>query len=560
MIGGEKAGLALAPGDAAALESFARAGGGARWFARALAVAPDFLRAWINSGAAASGAGETARAQRQLKCALALAPAADAAWFNLGVALGNDGAGAYRRTLALDPEALDAMANLGDTLRSGDPLTQAIGPYRRALALAPAEPRLLKSLMFCLNYHPETESRGLFRLYRRWAALQGGPDPGPHDNRVAAERRLRLGYLSADLYDHPVGRNLLGLFERHDPAKVEVHVYAEPVREDALTSRLKARAARWTTIGGLDDRAVADRIRSDRIDILVVLAGHTPFNRVEVAALKPAPVQVSMHDFTTSGLAQVDWFLSDPVLSPEDGAERFREKVARLPCFYLHMPLPEVPLRTVPPEVGGRGPLVFGSCSNPAKLNDRVIGLWARVLEAVPEARLRLKYRERFGDPLIQRRWRSLFAGLGVDAGRLDFVWGDLGTEDHLARVGDLDIGLDPFPFNGSTTTYEALWMGVPVVTLAGERFVGRTGLALLGQVGLADLAVGTEAAYVAAAVALAGDAGRRRRLRVSLRDRLKASPLLDAALHARHLEAALRGMWRAWCERSADTKERNRS
>ncbi|TAL06759.1 MAG: hypothetical protein EPO00_10530 [Chloroflexota bacterium] len=554
----ERRRLALRPDDAAALENFAGAGGGGRWFKRALAVAPDFLQAWINLGARASGAGERVLARRALKCALALSPAADAAWFNLGVASGNDGAVAYRRTLALDPEALDATANLGDVLRSGDPLTQAIQPYRRALALDPSAPALLKSLMFCLHYHPETESQALFRLYRRWAALQGPPDLSPHDVGAEEDRRLRVGYLSADLYDHPVGRNLVGLLEQHDRRLIEVHVYAEPVREDGLTQRLKANAAGWTSTAGSSDRQVAAKIRSDRIDILVVLAGHTPFNRVEVAAFKPAPVQLSMHDFTTSGLGQVDYFLSDPVLSPEAGAERFTEKVVRLPCFYLHMPLPEVPLPEVPLTTGGDGPLVFGSCSNPAKLNDRVIGLWARVLEGAPGTRLRLKYRERFADPLIQRRWRDLFARAGVDPERLDFVSGGLGLEEHLARVGELDIALDPFPFNGSTTTYEALWMGVPVVTLAGERFVGRTGLALLAQVGLAGLAVETEGAYVAAALGLARDAGRRARLRRELRDRLKASPLLDAAGHARHLEAALRRMWRDWCRRPSHTKERN--
>jgi protein O-GlcNAc transferase len=554
-MSGERQGLALRPDDALALESLGRREGGQAWFARALALAPDFIQASINLSAAATAAGADESARRALRRALALAPASDAAWFNLGVALGlNDAAAAaYRRVLALDPEALDAAANLADALRAGDPLTDAIGPYRRALALAPAEPRLLRSLMFCLNYAPSTDSRVLFDCARRWAALKAAADPGPHLNPADPDRRLKLGYLSADLYDHPVGRNLLGLIESHDPGRFDLHVYAEPVREDALTARLKARVATWRSTAGLDDREVARRIRADSIDILVAVAGHTPHNRIEVAAYKPAPLQASLYDFTTSGLTQVDAFLGDPWLTPEGGAERFSETVERLACLYLYPALPEVP-------VGPRaaGPLILGSSSNPAKLNDRVIRLWARILLDLPEARLRLKYRERFGDPLIQRRWRRLVAGEGVDPARLDFVVGDLGTEPHLKRIGETDIALDPFPFNGATTTYEALWMGVPVVSLTGERFVGRMGLALLAQIGLADLAAASESDYVAKVVGLARDQGRLARLRSSLRDRLKRSPLLDAAFHARQVEAVFRLMWQDWCRRQAETKERN--
>lgn len=557
---GERQGLALRPDDALALESLGRRDGGQAWFARALACAPDFIEAWINLGAAASAARAEPSARRALRRALALAPSSDAAWFNLGVALGLDASAAvaYRRALALDPQALDAMANLADVLRSGDPLIEAIAPYRRALALAPAEPGLFRNLMFCLHYAPSTDSMMLFDCARRWAALKAAPDPAPHLNPADPHRRLKLGYLSADLYDHPVGRNLLGLIENHDPGRFDLHVYAEPVREDWLTEKLKAKVATWRSTAGLDDREVARRIRADSIDILAVLAGHTPFNRIEVAAYKPAPLQASLHDFTTSGLAQVDAFLGDPWLTPEGGAERFSETVERLACFYLHPALPEVPVRPRAAGPLGAGPLILGSSSNPAKLNDRVIRLWARILSHLPEARLRLKYRERFSDPLIQRRWRRLLAGEGVDPGRLDFVTGDLGLEPHLMRIGETDIALDPFPFNGATTTFEALWMGVPVVSLIGERFVGRTGLALLAQVGLDDLATASEAHYVATVVGLAGDPGRRARLRSDLRDRLKRSPLLDAASHARQVEAVFSRMWGDWCRRQAETKERN--
>jgi len=292
----------------------------------------------------------------------------------------------------------------------------------------------------------------------------------------------------------------------------------------------------------LQDRAVADLIRADRIDILVVLAGHTYANRIGVAAQRVAPVQVSMHDLTTSGLDTIDWFLSDEALTPTGGDERFSEQVMRLPCFYLHMPI-----EAEPPALPGNRSLVFGSCNNPAKLNDRVLAVWSRILDLCPGSRLRLKYRDSFADPDLTRDIGRRFVANGISADRVAFDGRRTSRRSHLAFVSGFDIALDPFPFNGSTTTYEALWMGVPVVTLSGKRFVGRVGTAMLERVGLDDLIAADEDAYVEAAVALARDPDRRARLRTELRTQLLASPLLDASAHARTLEVAYRRMWAVW-------------
>lgn len=544
--------LLLQPNDPEALDALGRATGQARWIDRALAVAPDLSAAQINFSAFATTAEEFRRAERALRRAISSSPAAAEAWFNLAL-VRTRGAGAitaYRRVLALDPSALDATANLGDVLRLGDPLIAAIKPYRRAHALAPPDGRCLKNLMFCLHYDPETPSEELFRLHRRWAALQARQPSYGFSNTRDPERRLRIGYLSADLYDHPVGRNVVGLMENHDSSAIEVYVYDIRAGEDDVVSgvdqiaaRIRASARKWESFGNFDGPALAEVIRKDCVDVLVVLAGHTLFNRLDVAALKPAPVQIGMHDFTTSGLREMDAFFGDEILTPEGGEERFSEEIVRLPCFYLHQPLPEVP----PQRREGSG-VVFGSCSNPAKLNDRVIEIWARLLAGVPKARLALKYRDRFGDPDVQRRWRTRMESHGVSSDRLDFIVGNETVESHLSAVSGFDVALDPFPFGGCTTTYEALWMGVPVVTLAGRRFVGRMSAAMLHHVDLDCLIAATESDYVDLAAAMASDAARRSSLRQTLRARLKSSPLLDTEAYTCSFEKAVRQLWRKWC------------
>jgi len=542
--------LALSPDLAPALAALGGLAHAPRWLARSLAVAPALVDARINLAARLG----PAAAQAMLRPALALKPDEPSAWFNLGVARARSAqaAAAYRRSLALAPAA-DAAANLADVLRDGDPLIAAIPFYRRALALAPAHPVLIESLAFTLHYDPRAASEEIFRLNRRWGALLARPRalparpgalqqrfPAPASAKPGAPRsRLRVGYLSADLHDHPVGRNLVGLIEHHDPGAVEVFLYAGRAGEDRIVRRLKAAAAAWRMTQDLDDDALAERLRADRLDLLVFLAGHTPDNRLSLATHRTAPLQLAMHDLTTSGLGEIDAVLGDEATMPEGGEERFVERILRLPSFYLHEALPQVAV--APRAPGAEAPLLLVCANNPAKLNDRVIDLWMEILRRLPEARLLLKYRDRFGDPLIQARWRDRAGAL---AGRLVFHAGDEDLEAHLAVIGAADIALDPFPFNGATTTYEALWMGVPVITLKGRRFVGRACASMLETIGLAELAASDEADYLAKVLALAAQPQRRAALRATLRARLEASPLLDAAAYARAVEAQYRRLW----------------
>lgn len=358
-------------------------------------------------------------------------------------------------------------------------------------------------------------------------------------------RRLRIGYLSSDFRAHPVARNVEGLIRCHDRSAFEVALYSATPETDAATGRLKHAADLWRDLAEADDASIARQIREDRIDILVILGAHTGDNRPLVAAYRPAPVIVSAHDLGTTGLAEIGYWLTDATLHPPDTPERFVETPARLPCFYLHVP-PEAP--PVRPRSAGRDKTVFISANNPAKLGPETIALWSRVLAAAPAAELVLKFADAFADPSTRRLFEDRFAAHGIESSRLVFASGERGSASHLARIGDADIALDPFPFNGSTTTFEALWMGLPVVSLAGSCFAGRVGASLLTAAGLPELVAADGDAYVRIAAGLAADRPRLAALRAGLRERVATSPICRPEDYARSVETAFRRMWDELC------------
>ncbi|MBM3572381.1 MAG: hypothetical protein FJX52_08490 [Alphaproteobacteria bacterium] len=398
------------------------------------------------------------------------------------------------------------------------------------------------NLIFALAYAPDPDRRQL-REARRWAARHAPVKPAPaFANARDPDRRLRIGYLSADLRQHPIAYNVEDLLRCHDRNRHEVFAYSATATADAVTERIAGCVDRWRDVAGLTTVEITERIGSDRIDILVILAGHAGANPLAVAGLRPAPVQVSFHDVSTSGVEAIDAWLTDPVLHPPDTPEAFVERLVRLPCFYLHRPPDEAP--GILPRTPGAS-VVFGSFNNPLKLGAETLEAWARILDAVPGSRLLLKYKNRFASPLVQAPIRRALGD------RVDFLAGDIGRAEQLALWNRVDVALDPFPFNGSTTSFEALWMGVPVVTLAGDRFVGRVGASLLTEAGLRDLEARDAAGYVALATRLAADQVRLDRLRVELRPRIAASRLCRPEAYARSVEEAYRGLWRRWCSRA---------
>jgi predicted O-linked N-acetylglucosamine transferase (SPINDLY family) len=428
--------------------------------------------------------------------------------------------------------------------RPGD----AIETYREGTRLHPDVPDYQRLLVAATMYDPSWSNAARFAEARRFASLYAADHrravhPNPRDPR----RRIRLAYLSSDFRDHPIARNIEPLLAHRDQDAFEVFAYAEISRSDASTERMRGLFDHWHPTIGLSDDQVAERIRADGIDILVLLAAHLDENRPLVLARRPAPVQISFHDVATSGMPQVDYLIGDRVVCPRSGTERFIERVIRLPSIYVHRPLVDAPA-VAPPPFQSSGYITFGSFNNPGKLNGAVLGLWAQVLAAVPESRLLLKFRRWFEAPDVQERLLRGFAAVGIDAARIEFAAGEDPLGEHLASYNRIDVALDTLPFAGSTTTFEALSMGVPVVALRGDTMMSRWSASMLAAIGLDELVATTADGYVRAAVALANDRQGLAELRAGLRARVLRSPLVNGRLRARQIERVYRAVWARWC------------
>ena len=340
----------------------------------------------------------------------------------------------------------------------------------------------------------------------------------------------------------------------HDQAVVEVFIYADVASPDAVTARFKALTEHWRDVRGLDEEAVAARIEQDGIDLLVDLQGLTGCTFLGVLARRPAPVQLTWIAYAaTTGLPTVDWRFADAIADPPGTDTLYSERLWRLPgCFLCYGPMSEVPDVTLLPA-WRNGFVTFGSFNFSTKLSPTTVALWARVLQAVPNARLLLKARG-LDDPEALTALRARFAAHGVEPGRVTTLPYAPTPLAHLACYAAIDVALDPTPYNGTTTTCQALLMGVPVVTLRGDRHVARVGASLLAAAGLPELVAETAEGYVATAAGLARDLDRLATLRAGLRDRLQASPLMDAPAFTRAVEAGYRAMWQEWCERQQPT------
>jgi predicted O-linked N-acetylglucosamine transferase (SPINDLY family) len=318
-----------------------------------------------------------------------------------------------------------------------------------------------------------------------------------------------------------------------------------------VTGRLRSLASEWRDVTALDDAELARLIRGDRIDILVELAGFTKDSRLLACTGRPAPIQISYLGYpNTTGLPQVDYRITDHVADPDDADDFHSETLIRLPRCFLAFAVPNHAPEPGPPPVLRNDHVTFGSFNNLAKVNHKVVALWAEVLRAVPGSRLLLKAAGT-GDRASQEHLRGAFGAAGVDPGRIDFAGYAATASEHLAAYGEVDVALDPFPYNGATTTCEALWMGVPVITLAGDRHAGRVGASLLGAIGFQAGIATTPDDYVLTARLLAGRPELLAAARRNLRADMARSPLCDHAGHARALEEAYRAVWQIWCAQS---------
>jgi predicted O-linked N-acetylglucosamine transferase (SPINDLY family) len=494
-----------------------------------------------NALAAADLEALAARAETTARRAVAVAPERIDYRYNLAGALALRGAtdaaaAAFRQVLVLAPAHGPALNNLGLVLKDQSLVEAAVASHRRALAVLPGDIDLHRNLLSALLYLPEIDEDRRFAHHLAFGRAL--PSSSPTPARPPDGRRLTVGYLSSDFRDHPVGRGLEPVLAGHDRSRVRLVLYMQRHRVDETTRRFESLADLVRDVTPLDDDEAALMMRADGLDVLVTVAGRYDRNRPGIAARRAAPVQVSLHDPATSGLAANDGLVADPVLVPRGSRERFVERVVRLPCFVVQAPLPPVP----PMRSSGR-PLTFGSLNAPAKLSRPTLALWARLLRRAPGARLLLKSKNLFASPTLAGRVRAIFAEDGVDPARIELRVQVEPLDRHLANYHDIDVALDPFPFSGSTTTFEALWMGVPVVTLPGERMAGRWSASMLAAAGLDALIAADEERYVEVALATAGDTAALDRMRRELRPRLVSSPLMDGRRRARQLERVYRAL-----------------
>ncbi len=555
----------------------------------ALALKPDLAEACLSLGSLLKDMARIDEAVGYLRRALVLRPDYPEAWNNLGVALKENGyfdeaIACYRRAivsrqdfaeahsnlgtllhernffdealfsleqaLRLAPDLAQAHNNLGNLLKDTGDLRGALAAYRRALELEPNYGDAHSNLLLAAQHAEFISEAELFAEHRRF----GSHFPVPQrdwPNSRDPERRLRIGYVSPDFRRHSVAFFVEPLFAHHDKAHFEIHVYYNHLQHDKVTERLAAFADHWTVCKGVSDDQLAERIRADGIDILIDLSGHTAGNRLPVFARKPASLQAGWLGYNgTTGLEAMDYRLVDAYTDPEGLSEGYNsERLYRLPgCFVTYRP-PEGCPDVVAPPCLRNGYVTFGSFNNFAKLTPETMEVWAALLKHVPNSRLLLKAAV-FESPQQQVRVTAVFADLGVESARLTLVGRDPDDFGHFARYGEIDIGLDPFPYNGVTTTCEALWMGVPVVNLAGRRSGGRIGITLLENAGMPELIAATTASYLELAASLAGNPDRLVELRAAMRGRLMNSPLMDAPRFTRDLEAAYRQMWREYCVR----------
>jgi predicted O-linked N-acetylglucosamine transferase (SPINDLY family) len=526
-------------------------------FRQAIGINPGSTGALCNFGNALMKQGKFDEAIAALGRAIAVKPDYAEAYSNLGAALQRQGKleeaiAACRRAIAVKPDYAEAYSNLGAALQRQGKLDEAIAAYRQAIAVDPDYAQAHSNLAFCLNYVDRVAAEDVFAAHRDWGSClaRQTPRPSAYANDRQTGRRLRIGYVSPDFRQHSVSYFFEPLLKEHDRRAVEAFCYAEVARPDRVTARLEGLADGWRTTVGLSDAELAERVRADGVDILIDLAGHTENNRLGVFARKPAPVQATWLGYpNTTGLEVIDYRLVDAVTDPEGEADALAsETLVRLADGFLcYSGLPDAP-EPAPPPCLEAGAVTFGSANNAAKVSASVFDAWARLLVRLPEARLLLKGRQ-FGDAATRALFLARLGERGVAADRVELLAWLPDVAAHLAVYHRIDVALDPFPYNGATTTCEAMWMGVPVVTLRGDRHAGRVGASLLSQVGLNDLIADTVGEYVDIAVALASDRERLADLRRSLRSRMAVSPLCDGPAFARKLEAAFRRMWLGWCE-----------
>jgi len=538
-----------------ALRKLARPAGAETFFRRALGYQPDYAEVHYNLASALRELGRLTEAVASFRQAQALKPGFFEAQLNLGLTLSEQGQlheaeSTYRALLAINPEHAEACNNLGGVLRQQGRLLEAEASYRRAISLKPDDAAIYSNLLFnhcCTSstsvsyYLDEARRFGLLldcitrERFTCWPSL-------------ATSGRLKVGLVSGDLRDHPVGHWLECLVSHIDPARIELIAYPTSSDFDEMSVRLAPFFSAWKPLTDCTNEEAARMIYADAVHVLVDASGHTAGNRLPVFAWKPAPVQVSwLGYFATTGVAEMDYLLGDSFVTPAAEAGHFTEKIWRLPEGYLCFTPPNLAVEPGPLPALKVGYVTFGCFNNLSKMGDEVVALWARVLNAIPESRLFLKTRQ-LNDADLCATTSRRFADFGISADRL-ILEGSAPRAELLAAYQQVDIALDPFPYPGGTTSAEAIWMGVPLITKRGDRFLSHMGECIDHNVGLADWIAIDGDDYVAKAAHFSSDLAQLSLTRARLRQQALSSPLFNAPRFARNFEAALWAMWRQWAK-----------
>ena len=564
----------------------------AEWLARAAGLQPKSAPSALHLGFAFAKLGRHAEAEVALRKAVKLAPKDPEGWDALGYVLKvvgrlDESLAAYRRAVDCDPRRAASLANLGQTLlfagRPGESLTwqeraiaadatsaaahfgralalqqchripEAIAAYEETLQRAPDHHEARSYRLMALNYVDGLTRAEIFAEHTAIAAALPVSAPRHFSNRPDQNRRLRVAFLSPDLRLHSIYYFLEPLLANLDRAGFELVLYHDHFVVDQASQRLRSCASVWRNFVGQPDAAVEAVILADAPDVLVDLAGHTGLNRMTLLARRLAPVQISYLGYpNTTGLRTMDYRFVDPISDPPGEGDDFHaEQLVRFAdTAWAYEPPAEAPEPA--PRAAGQ-PIVFGCFNNFAKVTDAALAAWSRLLASVPDSRLRLKTTG-LGETVVAEQIRARLARANIDLARVDLLDRTARAAEHLAQYHGIDVALDTFPYNGTTTTCEALWMGVPVVTLAGDRHAARVGASLLNAVAHPEWIARDWDDYVAITAKLAANPSELERLGATLRDDLRASPLLDHAGQAARFGVALRKCWTSWCERRRQT------
>jgi len=521
-----------------------------------ISISPNNAEAHNQLGVALTETGKPEQARTCFKQAITIKP--DLIWAHNNIAnnylkagRSNDAEKHFKKAIQLQPKHPLAYSNMGKVMLQLGNNETAESYYREALTLKPDFAEAFSNLLLIMNYNPNHDSSHLANEHLKWGAQFEQPRNASrkYSSTKDPSRRLRIGYVSPDFRNHPVASFFEGLLSHHDKNQIETFCYSCNTHSDDTTKRLRNTTDHWRSLIRQSDQHAAELIYKDNIDILVDLAGHTSHNRLPVFAYRPAPIQISYLGYpNTTGLAAIDYRLTDNWADPEGMTDDYyTEQLIRLPQGFLCFTPPDDAPSATKIAASNKPHTTFGSFNNFTKLTDKTVQVWAEIIKSLPESQLILKTAA-FSDPASKKHCLTLFAKAGIAAERLELIAWCPSRADHLALYNRIDIALDTFPYNGTTTTCEALWMGVPVITLAEQKHAGRVGVSILSQLGLEELIAEDTENYIKLAIQLAQNPEKQALYNKNLRHRMSDSPLCDSAGFTRRIEGTYQQMWQKWC------------